>query len=187
MADTETLEGFLYPDTYNINPNNFRVKDLVASQLQNFQRKVIDSGIITDMGSIEILDIINMASIVQKEANKADNPEELAIIAGILKKRLNEGWQIGADATVCYAHAIATQDCTPSEVLQYLYEKNEYNTRQMTGLPATAIANPEAEVIEATIQSKDSPYYYYLHDSTGQIHYGITDADHNRNKDSYLN
>jgi len=51
---------------------------------------VIDSGIISDMGSIEILDVINLASIVQKEANKADNPEELAIIAGILKKRLEE-------------------------------------------------------------------------------------------------
>jgi cell division protein YceG involved in septum cleavage len=42
------------------------------------------------MGSIEILDILNMASIVQKEANKRDNPEEIAIIAGILKKRLTE-------------------------------------------------------------------------------------------------
>ena len=52
------------------------------------------------MGSIEILDIINMASIVQKEANKRDNPEEIALIAGILKKRAQEGWQIGADATL---------------------------------------------------------------------------------------
>lgn len=63
------------------------------------------------MGSIEILDVVNLASIVQKEANKADNPEELAIIAGILKKRLDEGWQIGADATICYPYKIATQDC----------------------------------------------------------------------------
>ena len=67
ISDTETLEGFLYPDTYAINQNNFTLENLVGRMLANFQAKVIDSGIITDMGSIEILDIINMASIVQKE------------------------------------------------------------------------------------------------------------------------
>jgi len=58
--------------------------------LGNFKLKVIDTGILSDMGSIEILNVINLASIVQKEANKADNPEEIAIVAGILKKRLDE-------------------------------------------------------------------------------------------------
>lgn len=131
IADASTLEGFLYPDTYAINPNNFSIETLVRKMLDRFEEKVIDSQIITDMGSIEILDTLIMASIVQKEANKRDNPEELAIIAGILKKRLEEGWMIGADATVCYPYEIATQDCTPKEVLTYLYEKNDYNTRQM--------------------------------------------------------
>jgi UPF0755 protein len=134
--------------------------------LTRFQYKVIDSGIISDMGSIEILDIITMASIVQKEANKADNPEEIAIIAGILKKRVDEGWQIGADATVCYAFEVATQDCSPREVLQYLYDDNAYNTRVIAGMPKGPIANPEAEVIEATINSQSSAYYFYLHDTS---------------------
>jgi cell division protein YceG involved in septum cleavage len=84
------LEGFLYPDTYAINPANFTIEGLVRKMLSNFQVKVIDSGILADMGSIEMLDIINMASIVQKEANKRDNPEEIALIAGILKKRAKE-------------------------------------------------------------------------------------------------
>lgn len=186
IADASTLEGFLYPDTYAINPTNFTIESLTRKMLDNFKGKVIDSGIISDMGSIEILDVINMASIVQKEANKQDNPEEMAIIAGILKKRLEEGWMIGADATVCYAHEIATQDCTPAEVLEYLYEVNWYNTRQMIWLPETPISNPEAEVIDATLNSIDSEYYYYLHDTTGQIHYGITGADHEANKNAYL-
>lgn len=186
LADASSLEWFLYPDTYAINPENFTLESLVKKMLDNFQSKVIDSGIISDMGSIEILDLITLASIVQKEANKADNPEEIAIVAGILKKRLEEGWMLGADATVCYAHKIATQDCSPSIVLEYLYEKNDYNTRQMTGLPATPIDNPEAEIINATLNSQNSPYYYYLHDNSGQIHYGITGVDHEANKQKYL-
>ena len=140
IADAETLEGFLYPDTYAINQNNFTLENLVGRMLANFQAKVIDTGIITDMGSIEILDVINMASIVQKEvsfAGKTDAEiyEEASKVAGILLKRQREGWYIGADATVCYHHRLPTQDCTPREVLKYLYDKNEYNTRQMIGMP----------------------------------------------------
>ncbi len=100
--------------------------------LDRFQEKVIDSDMMTGLSNQEIIDEINMASIVQKEANKRDNPKEISIIAGVLKKRLSENWMIGADATICYAYEIATQDCTPEKVLEYLYEKNEYNTRQMT-------------------------------------------------------
>ena len=108
--------------------------------LGNFQAKVIDSGIITDMGSIEILDIINMASIVQKEVTfQGKNNDEIYVeastVAGVLLKRAREGWYIGADATVCYAHKIPTQDCTPTMVLKYLYDVNKYNTRQMIGMP----------------------------------------------------
>jgi len=95
IADTETLEGFLYPDTYAINPNTFTIENLVGRMLRNFQTKVIDSGIISDMGSIEILDVINMASIVQKEVTfqgktDAEIFEEASKVAGILLKRQRE-------------------------------------------------------------------------------------------------
>lgn len=199
ISDAENLEGFLYPDTYNINPNNFSIQELVRKMLARFQQKVIDAWIITDMGSIEILDIINMASIVQKETafkkyingqeiNKTPEEifEEAATVAGVLKKRLNEWWQIWADATVCYAHEIGTQECTPNKVLEFLYDKNDYNTRQMVGLPVWPIANPQDIIIEATINSKSTPYYYYLHAPSGQIYYWISNADHERNKDMYL-
>ena len=191
IADAETLEGFLYPDTYSINQNNFTITDLVARMLRNFQIRVIDSGIITDMGSIEILDIINMASIVQKEvsfAGKTDAEifEEASKVAGILLKRHREWWQIWADATVCYAHRLPTQDCTPREVLQFLFDRNDFNTRQMVWLPRWPIANPERRIIEATVNPTESPYYFYLHAPDGSIHYAITNAWHEENKRRYL-
>lgn len=196
ISDAETLEGFLYPDTYAVNPTNFTIESLVRKMLTNFQVKVIDSGILPTPpnlplsrggeNTLSLQETLTLASIVQKEANKRDNPEEIALIAGILKKRAVEGWQIGADATVCYPFKIPTQDCGPDEVLKYLYDKNEYNTRQMVWLPRWPIVNPEADIIKATIQSKASAYYYYLHDNTGKIHYGVTNADHESNKQKYL-
>ena len=191
IADAETLEGFLYPDTYAVNPNTFTLENLVGRMLANFQVKVIGSGIISDMGSIEILDVINMASIVQKEVTfqgktDAEIYQEASTVAWILLKRSREGWYIGADATVCYAHKLPTQDCTPSAVLTHLYDKNEYNTRQMLGMPRGPIANPEARIIDAVIRPTESPYYYYLHAPDGQIHYAVTNAEHEENKRKYL-
>ena len=186
ISDSETLEGFLYPDTYSINPNTFSPEILARKMLKNFQTKIIDSKIISNTSNTEILDTVMMASIVQKEANKADNPEEIAIIAGILKKRLIEWLQIGADATVCYAHDVATQDCDPEAVLRYLYDDNPYNTRVISWAPAGAIANPEDVIIEATVNSIESPYYYYLHDNSGKIHYASTNAEHEGNKLMHL-
>lgn len=181
-----SLEWYLYPDTYNVNPNNFSTETFINKMLQNFDTKVYKP-YFSHADNETIFELITLASIVQKEASFGDNKTEIATIAGILKKRLNEWWQIGADATVCYAHKIATQDCSPTEVLQYLYDVNDYNTRAMVGLSAWPIANPEAHVIEATLNSIDSPYYFYLHDNSGQIYYGRTNAEHERNKALHLN
>jgi UPF0755 protein len=183
LADVESLEWYLYPDTYAINPNTFTVKTLAIKMLENFKSKIIDSGIITDMWSIEIYDIITLASIVEKEEK---NTDEKSTVAGILKKRLDEWWMIGADITVCYPFRLTAEECKLS-VTKYLYEVNDYNTRQMVWLPAGPIWNPSAETIEAVVNSKDTPYYYYLHDTqTGKIYYGATNAEHERNKQLYL-
>jgi len=183
IADAESLEGFLYPDTYSVNPNTFSVRDLAIRMLQNFETKIIDSGIISNMWSIEILDIINLASIVEKEER---NSAEKATVAGILKKRLDEWWMIGADITVCYPFRLTAEQCKLS-VTKYLYEKNDYNTRQKIGLPAGPIWNPSQETIKATLSPKNTEYYYYLHDTqTGQIYYGRNNAEHERNKQLYL-
>lgn len=183
ISDAQTLEGFLYPDTYAINPNNFSVKILVDKMLKNFELKVIDSWIINNLWSIEIIDIVNLASIVEKEER---NPDEKSTVAGILKKRLEEWWQIWADITVCYPFRLTSEECKLS-VTKYLYEKNDYNTRQMVWLPAGPIGNPSAQTIEATIYHKPSEYYYYLHDTqTGKIYYGRTNTEHEENKRLYL-
>ena len=72
-------------------------------------------------------------------------------------------------------------------VSKYIGEKSEYNTRTMTGLPRTPIGNPSFDAISAVIHSKDTPYYYYLHDTqTGQIYYARTNSEHEENKKKYL-
>jgi len=183
LSDVESLEWYLYPDTYAINPNTFTVKSLAVKMLENFESKILDSWVITDMWSIELFDVITLASIVEKEER---NPAERPVVAGILKKRLDEGWMIGADITVCYPFRLTAEECKLS-VTKYLYEVNDYNTRQKIGLPAGPIWNPSVESIAAVVNPKVSEYYYYLHDTvTWEIYYAVDNAGHERNKRLYL-
>jgi cell division protein YceG involved in septum cleavage len=70
---------------------------------------------------------------------------------------------------------------------KYIGEKNEYNTRTMIWLPKTAISNPSFESVNAVINSKDTPYYYYLHDTTNwQVYYAKTNEEHIKNKKLYI-
>jgi UPF0755 protein len=171
LASVKTLEGFLYPDTYNINPTSFTLDGVIYNMLKNFQDKVV-SQLKTKYSSEKLLEIITLASIVEKEEK---NSSEKPTVAGILKKRLKENWMIGADATVCYPHKLTSEECK-MVVSKYIAEKNAYNTRTMTGLPMTPIANPDNNTIFATINSKESPYYFYLHGSDGTIHYAVDNA-----------
>jgi len=178
----DSLEWYLYPDTYAINPNNFSVDILARKMLDNFNTKIFQ-WYLQDADNETIFEIITLASIVEKEER---NSAEKATVAGILKKRLDEWWMIGADITVCYPFRLTAEQCKLS-VTKYLYEKNDYNTRQKIGLPAGPIWNPSQETIKATLFPKDTEYYYYLHDTqTGQIYYGRNNAEHERNKQLYL-
>ncbi len=180
--ELNTLEWYLYPDTYSIDENNFWINKLVIKQLDNFEKKVYDK-ILKKYSPEKIQEILKLASIVEKEEkNKINKP----IVAWILKKRLNNSWPIWADITVCYPHKLTSQQCK-MVVSKYIKEKNEYNTRTMVWLPKTPIWNPSFETIFATINSKKTPYWYYLHNTkTWKIYYAITNQQHEKNKRLYL-
>ncbi len=178
LKKAKTLEWFLYPDTYEINPNNFSVDILINKMLSNFNRKVYTK-YLTNYSDKEIIDIINLASIVEKEEKNSKNKP---IVANILKKRWKENMMIWADITVCYPHKLTSNECK-MVVSKYIKEKSEYNTRTKIWLPKTPISNPSVETISATINDKKTPYYFYLHNiKTWEIYYGKTNAEHEKNK-----
>ena len=179
-----TLEWFLYPDTYKINPLDFKINIFVIKQLETFETKVFNKLLKPrNLTNEQILDLINLSSIVEKEEKNTKNKP---IVAWILKKRLNEWWMIWADITVCYPYKLTSEECK-MVISKYINDKNDYNTRTMVGLPKTPIWNPNYETIDATLNDKDSLYYYYLHDSkTWQIYYWKTNTEHENNKSIYL-
>jgi len=176
----DSLEGYLYPDTYFVDPATFSDEAFIDRLLFTFESKLSEE----DLTAIEASDrslneIIIMASIVEREER---NNAEKSTVAGILWNRLDDGMMLGADATVLYALDRTSGGLSASD----LQTDSPYNTRRLRGLPPTAISNPSIESIQAALYPAQTDYYYYLHDAEGRIHYGRTLEEHNVNKAAYL-
>ncbi len=179
-------EGYMFPDTYLI-PRDATAGGIVQMFVDNFNKKVTpqmreDS----KKSGLTFEQVIVLASIVEREGRSAaDRP----VIAGILLKRLQNDWPLQADATLQYA--LGYQSFEKSWWKKALTNadkevKSPFNTYENPGLPPHPIANPGIESIKAVIYAKESPYWYYLHDPTGGVHYGATLEEHNANIEQYL-
>lgn len=182
-----TLEGFLYPDTYQIDKTKNIIDQLVYTQLETFKKRVRDKVSNTlehNWLTLQRYQDIILASILEKEErNTANKP----IVAGIFLKRLEIGMALDADITLCYGLKTSYINCTPSVIGKNINDKtNIYNTRWVRWLPPTPISNPTRESINAILNPQTSDHLYYLHDMKGNIHYGNTLEEHNANKNQYL-
>ncbi|MBT3349092.1 endolytic transglycosylase MltG [bacterium] len=176
-----SLEGFLFPSTYFVNPNSFsnknfiqRLYDTFLAQIDDLRRDVSESG-------RTLNEIVIVASMIEREAH-GDSFTEKQMISDVIWKRLDEKIHLGIDATTRYEigdwkRPLYTED---------FQSDSPYNTRRKLGLPPTAISNPGLESIDAAVHPLDTEFYYYLHDNTGQVHFGRTLDDHNANKRKYL-
>lgn len=179
LIGVDSLEGFLYPDTYRVT-KNATAHEVILKLLGGFDNKIGES--YRSLGKDAYKKLI-LASIVEREErNDANQP----IVAGILEKRVREGMPMWADATVCVGYGKTQKECTPSFVATVIGERNPYNTRSTQGYPPTPIASVPLPAWNAAIKPEVSAYYYYLHDSDGVIHYGRTNEEHVANKRQYL-
>ncbi len=173
------LEGYLFPATYYISPSSFDDKQFIQRLYNTFKKKIVPHQKDIQQSGRTLNEIIIVASMIEREAF-AD--AEMPTIADVIWKRLDSGMYLGIDATTRYAlnnwkRPLYTEDFN---------NESPYNTRKRKGLPPTAISNPGMEAIKAAIYPADSPYWYYLHDRTGQIHFAKNLDEHNRYKQQYL-
>lgn len=174
------VEGYLYPDTYFVDPTNFVSKFFIERLLGTFRSKVLQPLDADIKGSKRSLhQVVTMASIIEEETR---NSGERPVVSGILWKRFDEKMGLYVDATIRYIAEKPTGALTSND----LDVDSPYNTRKYRGLPPGPIASPSLSSIKAALHPESSPYYYYLHGSDGQIHYAVTNDEHNANKAKYL-
>lgn len=172
------LEGYLYPDTYYLDPSDFKPNKLIYKALDNFEKKWTATIKVNplQLNKNSIQEIITMASIIEKEVPESGRKR----VAGILWKRLASGWMLGVDATLLYEknnNTITKQD---------LQKDSPYNTRKVKGLPPTPICNPSIDAISAALNPEQTDYWFYLSTKDGTTIYSRTNEEHNANKAKYL-
>ena len=186
LKKLSVYEGYLYPDTYFLMKDS-TVDDLITMMQKNYVKKTAG---LTVTGQ----DII-LASIVEREAvSDADRP----IIAGIYKNRISAGMKLEADPTVYFANdSIELLEMSESEKREYVFWKkvdfSDYknidhpsNTYIYRGVPPEPICNPGIASIRATINYDQNDYYYFFHDSAGEIYPSKTATEHENKKLKYL-
>ncbi|MFA5853565.1 MAG: endolytic transglycosylase MltG [Patescibacteria group bacterium] len=179
LPETSSLEGYLFPDTYRIYADG-GAKALVRRMLDNFETKLtpeLRKEIASSGRSIR--DIVIMASVIEREVRGA---EDSAMVSDVFWKRVDAGKGLEADSTVNYI----TGHSKPSVSWDETRIDHPWNTYKYRGLPAGPIGNPGMTAILAAIRPKSNPYWYFLTDKEGKVHYGKTLDEHNANKAKYL-
>jgi UPF0755 protein len=189
-AGLPTLEGYLFPDTYRL-PARAKPADLVRRMLDNFSNRVTEDILAAAQQRGRSLEqVINMASIVEREAPLAD---DRPLVASVYWNRLDGrcakeavGNYLQADPTVQYAAGRPGQWWwKPPSVEAYQTVQSPYNTYLWPGLPPTAIASPGLSALQAAAAPADTQYCFFVATGDGAHVYATTLAEHQANVARY--
>lgn len=174
-----SLEGYLFPDTYEFEDKNIDLKEIFKTMLDQMQKKLEPYKESIQKSNYTPHQILTLASIVELEAAQSDDRSG---VAGVFYNRLKNNWSLGSDVTTYYALQLDLneRDLYQSELEAY----HPYNTRspKMAGkLPVGPICLPSIESIIAAIQPKEHNYFYFVADKYKKTYFAKTSAEHNRN------
>jgi UPF0755 protein len=175
-ANLPHLEGFLYPDTYQM-PLGAAItpEQIVQQMLDRFEALALPVyQQYRAQGQWSLLQWVTLASIVEKEAVVA---QERNLIAGVFTNRLQLGMPLGSDPTVEYGLGIRQTKEQPLTLAQ-VNTPSPYNTYQNPGLPPTPIASPGLTSLQATSTPQATNYLYFVARYDGTHVFSLTLAEH---------
>ncbi len=183
FPDARTLEGFLFPATYNL-PRHATAAELTAMMVHKFREAITRLGA-NRMNESEpgesLGSIVTMASLVERETPK---PEERPLVAGVFTNRLAKNMMLQCDPTVIYG---LQQEGKYNGMLTLkdLRMDSPYNTYVNRGLPPGPIGNPGEVALEAAMHPADTTYLYFVANTQGGHFFASTLAEHNKNVAKY--
>lgn len=163
-AANDSLEGFLFPKTYSLGKDP-SADDVIRAMLDQFnaEYKSLDfascEAKIKERYGVEMsdCDIVNLASIVEREGLNADQRAHVAsVFYNRLAGKLDGLRYLNSDATMMY---VTGGEVTADD----LQSDSPYNTYKHEGLPPTPICSPSLEALKATLEPTDSDdLYFYI-------------------------
>jgi UPF0755 protein len=175
--DAKSLEGYLFPDTYQFTRID-TAHDIAAARVHRFRQEAQKIGL---LGNADMYRIVTMASIVEKET--AD-PKERPLVAGVYYNRLGRNMALAADPSVIYAALLAGRyrGTIYASDLQF---DSPYNTYKFPGLPPGPIANPGVASLQAAMHPAHTDFLYFVSDNKCHHRFARDLQEHARNVAAY--
>jgi UPF0755 protein len=177
-----TVEGYLYPATYNLTRGGGE-EQLLEQMLGQFDKTYSDmKKMVADSGGDRHYsrhEIVTLASIIEKEAISAD---EKPLISSVFHNRLRIGMPLQSDPTAVYGVRAFSGKVSKADILR----PSPYNTYLNRGLPPGPIGNPGKDAVMAALHPIKSDFLYFVARQDGTHQFSRTLAEHNRAVVRYL-
>jgi UPF0755 protein len=169
--DAKSLEGYLFPNTYEFTRTQ-NMKDIAGAMVKQFRLVAEQIGL-----TIDVQKTVTMASIIEKETAV---PEERPMVASVYYNRLGRNVALQADPSVIYAELL---DGSYAGALHHsdMGFQSAYNTYTHPGLPPGPIGNPGRVSLEAAMHPAKTEFYYFVSDGNGHHRFSHSLEEHNQN------
>jgi len=183
--DAKTLEGYLFPNTYEFSRMQ-TMQEIAATMVKQFRQVAREIGLTTELqnvstAGVDVQRTVTLASIIEKETAA---PEERALVASVYNNRLERHVALQADPSVIYAELL---EGSYGGALHHadMQFKSDYNTYTHAGLPPGPIGNPGRTSLEAAMHPADTNYFYFVSNGNGHHRFAHSLEEHNRNVAAY--
>ncbi len=178
--DVESLEGYLYPNTYKITKGmkaQKLIELMVGEFLKNYTsiKSSFESGLTRHQ-------LVILASLVEKETGVAwERPR----IASVFYNRLKTGMRLQSDPTILYGMMRELGFMPQNIRKQDIRKKTDYNTYTLKAFPKGPIANPGRYALEAVLNPEKTSFYYFVSKNDGTHVFSEDIQSHERAVDRY--
>ena len=172
-VEAESLEGYLFPDTYQF-IKGMTTEEMLLRMVQRLREQVTPEILArAEAMGLTLHQLLTLASIIEKEAIA---PEELRLISAVFWNRLRRGMPLQADPTVQYAVGKERRTLSRAD----LEVNSPFNTYRFAGLPPAPIASPGKGAIQAALDPAQVKYLYFVSAGDERRHYfSLTLEEHN--------
>lgn len=171
----QSLEGYLFPDTYYFSRHATAVQ-MLSTMVHRFRYVSTQLHLTGD-----VQQIVTMASLVEKEVNQ---DTERPLVAGVFNNRLRQGIPLATDPTVIYA-ALLENRWRGAIYASDLQSTSPYNTYKHTGLPPGPICNPGVASLRAAMAPAQTDYLYFVSDAAGHSRFSTDLKQHAEQVQAY--
>lgn len=197
-----SLEGYLFPDTYQFS-RMMTMEEMASAMVKQFRSVARGIGLLSTAvetqsavqpsstgpvvavsqasETLDIQRIVTMASIVEKETAVA---EERPLVASVYYNRLTKKIALDADPSIIYAELLRGNYGGALHHADMRFD-SPYNTYTHAGLPPGPIGNPGKSALEAAMHPAQSDFYYFVADAQGHHRFAKTIEEHNKNVAAY--